>query len=132
MGICWRPPIGYALDAAIGTTFTLDLMTLLTVPLAFTMFDWTDEDGRPRTDPLALLESVRRTAGRMTIFGQAGRIAVPPKLTVGILPLHDGASHRVPRCACVSTQSSDAVEQVNAEARQSKGCDPFCRDRSGS
>ncbi len=37
------------------TTFTLDLVALLTAPLAFTMFDWQDADGRPQADPLALL-----------------------------------------------------------------------------
>lgn len=72
-----RPPAGYQLDSAIGTTFTLDLMSLLTVPLAFTFFDWEDEDGRPTTDPLALLEALRRHVDRLSIFCQAGRIAVP-------------------------------------------------------
>jgi len=40
-----RPPEGYTLDAAIGTTFTLELLALLTAPLAFTTFDWADETG---------------------------------------------------------------------------------------
>src|ERR1043165_9260986 len=51
-----RPPPGYALDCAIGTTFSLDLLTMLTAPLAFTLFDWEDEGGHPTADPLALLE----------------------------------------------------------------------------
>ena len=72
-----RPPEGYALDCAIGTTFSLDLLTLLTVPLAFTLFDWQDEAGRPAADPLAVLEALRRHADRIHLFCQAGRIAVP-------------------------------------------------------
>jgi|LSQX01.3.fsa_nt_gb hypothetical protein len=72
-----RPPPGYQLDQALATTFSLDLMTLLTVPLAFTFFDWEDREGRPTSAPHAVLESLRRYASRMSIFCQAGRIAVP-------------------------------------------------------
>jgi len=72
-----RPPPNYELDRAISTTFSLDLLALLTTPLAFTLFDWEDEEGRTTSDPLAILESVRRYADRISIFCQAGRIAVP-------------------------------------------------------
>jgi hypothetical protein len=72
-----RPPPGYELERAIGTTFSLDLLALLTTPLAFTLFDWEDEEGRTTSDPLAILESVRRYADRISIFCQAGRVAVP-------------------------------------------------------
>lgn len=72
-----RPPVGYELDCAIGTTFSLDLYTLLTVPLAFTLFDFEDEKGLPNSDPLALLEAVRRHADNIHIFCQAGRILLP-------------------------------------------------------
>ena len=72
-----RPPAGYALDAAIGTTYSLDLTALLTAPLAFALFDAEDENGRPRTDPLTLVEAVRRHADRIAIFCQEGEIKVP-------------------------------------------------------
>jgi len=72
-----RPPDGYSLDFAIGTTFSLDLLALLTAPLAFTFFDWQDAEGRPSEDPLALLEALRRYADRITIFCQAGQILIP-------------------------------------------------------
>ena len=72
-----RPPEGAELDAAIGTTFSLDLSALLTAPLAFTVFDQEGADGRLTADPLVLLESLRQFAERITIFCQAGRIAVP-------------------------------------------------------
>lgn len=73
-----RPPEGYEIDRAIGTTYSLDLVTLLTTPLAFTFFDWRSEDGRPDADPLLLLEAIRRHAERITIFCQAGQIKIPP------------------------------------------------------
>lgn len=74
-----RPPPGYQLDYAIGTTYSLDLLALLTAPLAFTFFDWEADGalGRPTADPLALLEALRRHADRITIFCDAGRIAIP-------------------------------------------------------
>src|SRR5437764_1178797 len=42
-----RPPEGYVLDFAVGTTYSLDLLALLTAPLAFTLLDCQDADGRP-------------------------------------------------------------------------------------
>jgi hypothetical protein len=73
-----RPPDGYALHSAVGTTYSLDLMALLVAPLAFTVFDCEGRDGRVVMDPLVLLEALREHARRVTMFCQAGRIAVPP------------------------------------------------------
>ena len=72
-----RPPDGYLLDRAVGTTFTLDLMALLSVPLAFTFRDAQDGDGQLATEPLSLLESARRYAGRIVVFSQGGYTGVP-------------------------------------------------------
>jgi hypothetical protein len=74
-----RPPAGYALDQAVLTTFSLDLIALLAVPLAFTFFPIKDSDGPPVVDPLALLEALRRSAGRISAFHQAGQVYVPAK-----------------------------------------------------
>lgn len=72
-----RPPPGYTMDRAIGTTFSLDLFALLTAPLAFTFFEWAEEGGPQQAHPLALLEALRRYAGRISLFCQAGQIAIP-------------------------------------------------------
>ena len=74
-----QPPEGFQLDRVIATTYSLDLMALLTLPLSFTLLagDGLDEAGR--ADPVALLDALRRYAGRIHIFCQAGRIAVPPR-----------------------------------------------------
>lgn len=78
-----RPPVGYSLDRALGTSYTLDLPALLAVPLAFTYFNYQDEEGEPTRDPVALLEALRRHADHITLFCQAGEIAVPkPQLTL--------------------------------------------------
>ena len=72
-----RPPVGYRLRRAIGTSYRLDLIALLTAPLAFTFFDAHDDDGVPVADPVAVLEALRRHAGNVTLFCQAGAITVP-------------------------------------------------------
>ena len=72
-----RPPLGFSLDRAVGTTFSLDLETLLAVPLGFAMLDWEDQKGALARDPVALLHALRRCADRVTVFCQAGRIAAP-------------------------------------------------------
>lgn len=72
-----RPPPGFELDRCLGTTYSLDLQALLTAPLAFTIFEREDSQGRPNSDPLALLESLRRHAGRLHIFCQSGKIQIP-------------------------------------------------------
>ena len=72
-----RPPQGYELSFAIGTTFTLDLMALLAAPLAFTWYRAQDEHGRVGADPLALLDAARRHAERIHVFCQSGYVQVP-------------------------------------------------------
>ena len=72
-----RPPEGYSFDLAVGTTYTLDLMALLAVPLAFTFRDAQDGEGQLAADPLALLESARRHSGRIVLFCHGGQTSVP-------------------------------------------------------
>jgi hypothetical protein len=74
-----RPPAGSKLDIAVGTTFSLDLLSALMLPLSFAFFDWEHEDGEPVADPLALLEALRRYGDRFTIFCQSGQIQLPRK-----------------------------------------------------
>jgi len=74
-----RPPVGFSLDRAVGTTYSLDLETLLAVPLGFAMLDWENEKGALARDPIALLHALRRCADRVTVFCQAGRIASPAR-----------------------------------------------------
>ncbi len=67
-----RPPVGYQLEAAVATTFTLHLGTALVPPLAFASYEL-----RTRPDPIAALQAVRSCADRVDVFCQAGQIAVP-------------------------------------------------------
>ena len=72
-----RPPEGYGFDRGISTTFTLDLLTLLIAPLSLALLEVSDSLAA-LTDPVLLLEGLRRYADRLAIFCQAGRIAIPP------------------------------------------------------
>ena len=45
-----RPPEGFRFDQGLGTTYTLDLLALLTAPLAFTWFEQGGEDQGARVD----------------------------------------------------------------------------------
>lgn len=72
-----RPPVGATLDRAIGTTFSLNLDALLVAPAAFALFE-TGQDEVGELEPLGLLDALRRHAGRITVFCQAGQIAPPP------------------------------------------------------
>jgi hypothetical protein len=74
-----RPPAGCKLDIAVGTTYSLDLISALMLPLSFAFFDWQHADGELIADPLALLETLRRYGDRFTIFCQSGQIKLPPQ-----------------------------------------------------
>ena len=72
---CLRPPEGFSLDQAVGTTYSMDLYALLSVPVAFVFRDAMTEEGQ--ADPLATLEGLRRYAAHVHLFCQSGEIHVP-------------------------------------------------------
>jgi len=80
-----RPPEGYVLDHAIATTYSLDLLALMTAPVAFTMFEI--ESDFSKADLLVLVESLRRYAERIGIFCHAGKIKIPEHYSMSISSL---------------------------------------------
>jgi hypothetical protein len=72
-----RPSAGSSLDCAVGTTFSLDLISALMLPLSFAFFDWEQADGEPVADPLALLEALHHYGDCFTVFCQSGQIRLP-------------------------------------------------------
>lgn len=78
-----RPPAGYVFDEAIAVTFTLDLRALLAAPAAFALSQSVEVEGSDaQTEPIELLHAVRANAGSITVFSQAGEIALPPSRRV--------------------------------------------------
>lgn len=79
-----RPPSGFELVHAVGTTFTLDLATALSVPLSFAAHRVADH-----VDPIGVLDAVRRSADRIDVFAQAGAISMgaPSDLVAFLEPM---------------------------------------------
>lgn len=67
------PPEGYTLGKAIGTTYSVDLTTALTIPLAFHFRNGIDPE--LIKDPFALFLSLKGTASKIDIFCQLGGIS---------------------------------------------------------
>lgn len=98
-----NPPLGYDLNQAIATTFSLDLLTLLSIPLSFAKFEIKSKDELIK-DPISVLEAVRRLAGRIHVFCQNGQIKTPSspnplfnyleKMIIEVSPSHpEGVFH---------------------------------------
>jgi HKD family nuclease len=88
------PPKGYRLAKAVAATYTLDLNTLLSIPVAL-FFSQTLE-GNFEAERVQLLEAIQRCPEVLRIYHQRGKIHVPKKhnrlygllepCVVGILP----------------------------------------------
>lgn len=88
------PPPGYRLAKAVAATYTLDLNTLLSIPVAL-FFSQTLE-GNFDAERVQLLEAIQRCPDVLRIYHQRGKIHVPRKhnrlygllepCVVGILP----------------------------------------------
>lgn len=71
-----RPPDGFEFDCGIGTTFSLDLESLMTVPLSLALCEFESRDDA-LSNPEAVLEGLRRIAGKLHVFCHRGRIKRP-------------------------------------------------------
>lgn len=78
-----RPPAGFRFESAMAVTFTLDLRALLAAPTAFTLAgpDFVADDNS-HYHPIELLHALRTYSDKLTIFSQAGEIALPPSRRV--------------------------------------------------
>ncbi len=70
-----NPPEDFELDAAIACSYSVDLNTLLAVPIALCFSDTLDGD--LKGEKLALLEAIGQLKGRLKVFYQKGNIAFP-------------------------------------------------------
>jgi hypothetical protein len=87
------PPPGYTFDNGVATTFSLDLVTLLSLPLHLAWLGQTQGNGG-EPDMLALIEALRRTAGQLTVFCQRGRMQVP-RMASQLFGMLEGMVHEV-------------------------------------
>ena len=73
---CLLAPPGYRFDHGLATTFTLDLETLLALPFTLAMQSTADPDAL-LVDRVALLQALRATTSRLSVFHQRGYLTVP-------------------------------------------------------
>lgn len=80
------PPVGYSLVRAVGTTYSLDLETLMSVCIALGIQENTDSS--LTKNPFALLKSLQELSDKLLIFCEAGQIApMPPEQSPLLLML---------------------------------------------
>lgn len=71
------PPEGYNLETALGTTYSLDLETLMILPVA--LFYAQPLDGDPNVLRYDMLDAITKAADKITIYCQKAQIKVPQK-----------------------------------------------------
>lgn len=70
------PPSGFILDTAVAATYSMDLTTLLSVPLQLVLQATEDLDELMK-DPIALYEALQRATKLVHVFAQQGQIKAP-------------------------------------------------------
>ena len=75
-----RPPAGFVFESAMAVTYTLNLSALLAVPAVLTLSARAEgtDDTNEALEPVELIHALRSHAGKLTVFSQAGEIALPP------------------------------------------------------
>lgn len=72
------PPTGYQLDQAVAATYSADLATLLSIPVALVYAQTLEGDLSGAR--FQLLEAIKQFSSRVKVFHQAGQLHVPSKL----------------------------------------------------
>lgn len=83
---CFSAPDGYDFEAAVGTTYSLDLDCLLFALFCLATSGAQDPEAA-LGDPVSLLEAIHRTGERVMVFGHAGETNVPrrPQALYGLV-----------------------------------------------
>ncbi len=87
------PPAGYAFDAGLATTYSLDMGSLISLPMQLAWLA-TSDDVDAQRDPIRLLEGLRRNASRLSVFVDLGRLHVP-RMPHALLSLMEEMIHEV-------------------------------------
>lgn len=73
------PPVGFHLDFAVGTTYSLDLDALVGACIALGLSEETDS--ALLNNPICLLEALRSTGDKVALFCEGGQIHLPNNVT---------------------------------------------------
>lgn len=91
-----QPPAGWELDVAVALTYSVDLDTLLSVPLHLALLAGEADRDELLTDGVAVLDALRRTSSRLLVFCERGRIRAPARQRE-IYSLLEPVLHELPR-----------------------------------
>lgn len=69
------PPDGFWLDAAVGTTYSLDLETLTAVAICLGISE--DTDSGLAQNPISMLHALQKVSDKILLFCEAGQIKMP-------------------------------------------------------
>ena len=75
---CFAAPPDYALDCVVGTTYSLDLDSLLFASFCLATSGIEDPEGA-LDGPVALLEAIHRISDQVTLFAHAGEAGAPQR-----------------------------------------------------
>ena len=70
-----KPPYGYSLNKAIGTTYSLDLEALTGIAISLGLTE--DTDSQLRNNPIGMLNALQKVSDKIIIFSEAGQIKLP-------------------------------------------------------
>ena len=98
-----RPPAGYRLDAAVGTTYSLDFVALTAVLLALVDAEPDDDEGTAKH--VDSLHAITRLTDRIRVFVNRGQTS-GPRLVSRVTLLYDRIVQKcafrkavsIPRC----------------------------------
>ena len=71
------PPVGYRLERAVGTTYSLDLETLTAISLSLGLIE--DTDSELINNSISMLNALQKVSKKITVFCEAGQIKLPKK-----------------------------------------------------
>lgn len=72
------PPEDYYLQKAIATSYSLDLFTLLSIPVAL-FYSKNPESKSAKNDSVEILDAIQKTENIVSVFCQKGKIKIPVK-----------------------------------------------------
>ena len=79
------PPVGFRLERAVGTTYSLDLETLTAVSIALGLIE--DTDSELINNPISMLSALQKISDKIVVFCEAGQIKLPTKANALCLTL---------------------------------------------
>ena len=71
------PPVGYWVERAVGTTYSLDIETLTAISLSLGLIE--DTDSELINNSISMLNALQKISSRITVFCEAGQIKLPRK-----------------------------------------------------